>query len=532
MSALNVRMRVLVPRLVCVASVATLLCLLTACGSRSKMAHELAGSKADLRMPTELSAEHNTEAYDHIVENPFLLAAKFPLSTFSIDVDTASYSNVRRFLMQENKLPPKDAVRIEELVNYFQYSHAEPKDEHPVAISTEVAECPWDTRLKLVKIGLQAKKVSQENVPPRNFVFLLDTSGSMQDANKLPLLRQSLKLLVSQLRSQDKVAIVAYAGSAGLVLSSTPGTQKETIIAALDRLQAGGSTNGGQGIELAYRVAQQNFIEGGLNRVIIGTDGDFNVGVANQGDLVRLIEEKRKSGVYLSVLGYGMGNLKDSTMEKLAQHGNGQYAYIDSLKEAHKIFVGQGEAMFTVANDVKLQVEFNPAKVHAYRLVGYENRLLKDQDFNDETKDAGDLGAGHCVTAFYVIGPPGVQIDIPNIDTLKYQQPTKLSDAALTNELLTVRLRYKLPGSDKSRLLTHPVQDFSKPFAVASTDFRFAASVAAFGMLLRDSKHKGTITHADVLKIAGESMGMDSSGHRAEFLQMVQTASQLAPKRD
>ena len=470
--------------------------------------------------------EANTEAYAHIKENPFQLAAQTPLSTFSIDVDTASYSNVRRFLLQQNQLPPKDAVRIEELVNYFTYRYPQPTGEHPVAIASEVGECPWDTRLKLVCIGLQAKSIHPSDLPGRNLVFLLDTSGSMQSYNKLPLLRSALTIMTKQLRPTDRVAIVAYAGSAGLVLPSTPGNQQQQIVQSLNRLSAGGSTNGGQGIELAYQIAQQNYIQGGVNRVIIGTDGDFNVGTTSEGGLVRLIEQKRKSGIYLSVLGFGMGNLKDSTMEKLAHHGNGHYAYIDSVREAHRVFVTQGMAMYTVANNVKVQVEFNPARVSAYRLLGYENRLMKAQDFNDETKDAGDLGAGHQVTALYAIAPPGVKVNIPNIDPLKYQNQTKLNKAANSGELLNVKVRYTKPGADKSRLLIHPVQDAKRTFAKTSSDFRFAAAVASFGMLLRDSQYKGTATLDQVGQIVQQT-GV-GQGERSEFLNMVKTAGLLS----
>jgi Ca-activated chloride channel family protein len=324
---------------------------------------------------------------------------------------------------------------------------------------------------------------------------------------------------------------VTYAGGAGLILPSTPGSQKQKIIGAINSLNAGGSTNAGAGIELAYQVAQENFIKDGINRVIIGTDGDFNVGITSQSALIQLIEEKRKSDVYLSVLGFGMGDLKDSTLEKLAHHGNGHYAYIDSLAEANKLFVQQGGAMYTIANDVKVQVEFNPTLVQAYRLIGYENRLLKDEDFNDETRDAGDMGAGHSVTALYVIAPPGVKLDLPENSKLKYQQPAKLSDKALTNELLTVSVKYKVPGSSTSRLLVASVQDSSKAFAAASNDFRFAAAVAAFGMLLRDSKYKGSTTYGQVEQIASGALGADPDGQRAEFLQLVQIASQLAAKK-
>jgi Ca-activated chloride channel family protein len=471
----------------------------------------------------------NTEAYDRIFDNPFLLATTNPLSTFSIEVNTASYTNVRRFLLHERRLPPKDAVRIAELINFFRYDYPQPEAEHPVSITTEVAACPWHSQCKLVRIGLKARHIPPQQMPPRNLVFLLDTSGSMNMENRLPLLKKSLTLLVEQLRPQDRVAIIAYAGSAGLVLPSTPASQRNTILSALSRLEAGGSTNGGAGIQLAYRVAQENFIKNGINRVILGTDGDFNVGVTNEGDLIRLIEEKRTTGVFLSILGFGMDNLKDSTMEKLAHHGNGHYAYIDTLEEAFRLFVEQGGALQTVANDVKIQVEFNPACVHAYRLVGYENRLMRHEDFNDDTKDAGDLGSGNTVTALYVVAPPGVRLELPEVDPLKYQQPSKLSDNARSEELLTVKIRYKDPGAEQSKLIVHPVQDGSHPFAEASTDLRFAAAVAEFGMLLRDSKYKGTATYAEALCLAQGALGRDPQKHRAAFLDLVRAAQQLSP---
>ena len=347
------------------------------------------------------------EAYDHIVENDFLRVTAEPLSTFSINVDTASYSNVRRFLVENKQLPPKDAVRIEELVNYFKYDYPRPGSEHPLGVSVEAAGCPWNGHNQLVRIGLQGKTIPQEEMPPRNLVFLVDTSGSMASANRLPLFKKALGLLVEQLTAQDRVAIVSYAGTSGVVLPSTAGNQHKKILRAVDSLNASGSTNGGEGIVLAYRIAQDNFIRGGANRVILGTDGDFNVGVTSPAELVRLIEKKRDTGVYLSVLGFGMGNLKDPTLVKLAQHGNGQYAYIDTFAEARKVFVEDVANLVPIAKDVKIQVEFNPAQVQAYRLIGYEARLLKNQDFNDDAKDAGDMGAGHTVTALYEIVPQG-----------------------------------------------------------------------------------------------------------------------------
>jgi Ca-activated chloride channel family protein len=465
------------------------------------------------------------------VDNPFFLAAQNPLSTFSIAVDTASYTNVRRFL-SGGQLPPQDAVRIEDFVNYFTYDYPKPEGEHPVALSTEVAACPWNPRHQLVRIGLQAKRFDLRELPPRNLVFLVDTSGSMAEENRLPLLKKSLALLTEQLTARDRVAIVAYAGSAGLVLPSSPGDRKDVILAAINHLNAEGSTNGGEGIVLAYRVAVENFIRGGANRVILGTDGDFNVGVTSEGELVRLIEEKRKTGVYLTVLGFGMGNLRDRTMEKLAQHGNGQYAYIDSFAEARRVFVEQGATLIPVARDVKVQVEFNPGRVQAYRLIGHENRLLHAQDFNDETKDAGDMGAGHTVTALYEIVPPGVKIDVPAVGPLTYQQPPRPTPASFRAELLTVNVRYTPPEGDQSRLLSRPVPDAERrPTEAASADFRFAAAAAAFGMVLRDSPYKGEATYAGILRLARGALGADPQGHRAEFVGLVEAAQRLAARQ-
>jgi Ca-activated chloride channel family protein len=475
---------------------------------------------------------HNTEAYDHITENAFLAADRNPLSTFSIDVDTASYSNVRRFLLTEGKMPPPDAVRIEEMVNYFPYAYPTPKGEHPVAFTLDIAGCPWNAKHHLVRIGLMAQRLDPTKMPPRNLVFLVDTSGSMDAPNRLPLLKQSLKMLVEQLNENDRVALVAYAGSAGLVLPPTPGSDKGKITAAIDRLNAGGSTNGGEGIVLAYRTALESFIKGGLNRVILGTDGDFNVGVTSQGDLVRLIEEKRRSGVYLSILGFGMGNLKDSTMEKLAHHGNGHYAYIDSEAEARKVFVEQGAALVTVAKDVKLQVEFNPRRVAGYRLIGYENRLLAHQDFNNDAKDAGDMGAGHTVTALYEIVPAGQPLPAPGIDPLKYQQPAAPAKAADGGEWLTVKMRYKDPDAETSKLLTQALEGTAWKASDMPPDFRFAAAVAEFGMLLRNSAHRAEATYAGVRQLAKDGLGEDPHGHRAEFLRLVDAAERFAPKKE
>lgn len=474
---------------------------------------------------------HNTESYDHIVDNSFLAAERNPLSTFSIDVDTASYSNVRSFLLTAGCLPPPDAVRVEELINYFPYRYPKPKSEHPVAFTLDIAECPWHRQHYLVRIGLMAQRIDPSKMPPRNFVFLLDTSGSMNAPNRLPLLQRSLRLLVEQLNEHDRVAIVAYAGSAGLVLPSTPGDEKGTIYRAIDGLRAGGSTNGGEGIALAYRVAEASFIPDGLNRVILGTDGDFNVGLTSQGDLVRLIEQKRKSGVYLSILGFGMGNLKDATMEKLSHHGNAHYAYIDTEAEARKVFVEQGAALMTVAKDVKLQVEFNPQRVGAYRLIGYENRLLQAHEFNDDRKDAGDMGAGHTVTALYEIIPSGQPIPGATVDPLKYQQAAAPAKAAASGEWLTVKLRYKDPDAETSKLLEQSLTALPAEIAEMPEDFRFASAVAAFGMLLRQSEYRGQASYPMVRSLAADALGEDLQGHRAEFLKMVAAAERLSAKQ-
>jgi Ca-activated chloride channel family protein len=472
---------------------------------------------------------HNTEAYERIIDNPFLSAERNPLSTFAADVSTASYSNVRRFLFDEHRLPPPDAVRVAELVNYFPYRYPEPDDGAPVRFTVDLAECPWNAKHHLVRVGMQARRIDPTQMPPRNFVFLIDTSGSMNASNRLPLLVDSLNLLVDQLTAKDRVAIVTYAGSAGLELPSTPGDQKATIRAALRRLHASGSTNGGEGIVLAYRLAEENFIRGGLNRVILGTDGDFNVGVTSPGDLTRLIDEKRQSGVFLTILGFGMGNLKDATMEQLAYHGNGHYAYIDTIDEARKVFIEQGAALVTVAKDVKLQVEFNPRRVGAYRLIGYENRLLRNEDFNDDSKNAGAMGAGHTVTALYEIVPAGQPINLPNVDPLRYQSATK-PDAS-DKEWLFVKMRYKDPESEKSELIQYALRDGVRKMSETSEDFRFTAAVAEFGLLLRDSEYKADANYARVRETARAARGVDAHGRRAEFLQLVDTAAQLARRQ-
>lgn len=471
--------------------------------------------------------EFNTEAYDRIVENPFLSAKKNPLSTFSIDVDTASYSNVRRFLNQR-KLPPPGAVRIEELINYFTYKYPLPEGEVPFSVNVEVAGCPWNTEHRLARIGLKGREVQLEQRPLSNLVFLLDVSGSMHDSNKLPLVKSAMKMLVDRLGENDRVAIVVYASASGLVLDSTSANNKPAILSALDNLAAGGSTNGGEGIQLAYSVAVDNFIQGGVNRVILCTDGDFNIGTTNQSELTRLIEEKAQSGVFLSVLGFGIGNYKDSTIEKLADKGNGNYAYIDTANEARKVLVDEMTGtLITIAKDVKIQIDFNPAVVAGYRLIGYENRMLQAEDFKDDTKDAGEIGAGHTVTALYEIIPSGHLVPGSDIDPSKYQKPNELSEAAATDELLTVRLRYKVPDGQVSKPLEVPVIAEEKSFDDATDDFQFAVCVAQFGMLLRDSKHRGDANFDSVLEIAAASLGPDNAGYRNEFVELVKIARSL-----
>jgi Ca-activated chloride channel family protein len=486
------------------------------------------------RMPAEkdkAGPEHNTEAYDRVVDNEFLSAARNPLSTFSIDVDTASYSNVRRFL-QNRQPPPKDAVRIEELINYFPYSYPPPADGEPFRADVEIASAPWNDKHRLVRIGIKGREIPLDKRPPSNLVFLIDVSGSMNDSNKLPLVKRGLRMLVEQFTENDRVAIVVYAGASGLVLPSTTGDQRGRILGALDGLAAGGSTNGGAGIQLAYDTAISHFIKGGTNRVILCTDGDFNVGTTDQGGLTRLIEDRRRSGVFLSVLGFGMGNYKDSTLEQLADKGNGNYAYIDNEAEARKVFVEQmAGTLITIAKDVKIQVEFNPAKVSAYRLIGYENRLLAAEDFKDDAKDAGEIGSDHTVTALYEIVPAGTAVNLPGVDPLKYQTPANLTDAAKTGgELLTVKVRAKKPDAEVTTETSFPVTDDGKGLDAASADYKFAASVAAFGMLLRDSPHKGSADWPMVRRLAEAGRGADPAGHRAEFLRMVSVASDL-PRR-
>jgi Ca-activated chloride channel family protein len=477
--------------------------------------------------PGKPAPEMNTEGYDHIAENGFIAVADDPRSTFSIDVDTASYANVRRFI-EGGSLPPADAVRIEELVNYFSYDYDAPIG-RPFSVDAEAGACPWNENNMLVSIGLQGETIDMSEAPARNLVFLLDVSGSMSSPDKLPLLKRGLSLLVDNMRNDDRVSIVVYAGASGVVLNPTKGTNKDKIIDALDNLQAGGSTNGGAGIELAYKLAEQTFIEDGINRVILATDGDFNVGVSSRGDLVRLIENKRKSGVFLSVLGFGTGNVKDSTMEQLADKGNGNYAYIDSILEAKKVLVEEaGGTLVTIAKDVKLQVEFNPKEVASYRLIGYENRKLAHSDFNDDTKDAGEIGAGHSVTALYEVVPASGTKSGGKVDGLKYQEDSSLSAAAASGELMTVKVRYKDPKGSKSKLITHPVTAEDKGWDEASKDFRFAAAVAEFGLMLRDSKHKGDASYRQAIELAEGAIGKDPHGHRRAFVKLARDANRLS----
>ncbi len=472
----------------------------------------------------------NTEGYNNITENIFLKAVDNPLSTFSIDVDAASYSNVRRML-KAGQLPPAGAVRVEEMINYFQYNYPPPTNEHPFSFTTEMSDAPWNPNHKLVMIGMQGKKIPTEHLPASNLVFLIDVSGSMESANKLGLVKSSLKLLTDQLREQDKVSIVVYAGAAGLVLKPTSGADKTTIKDALEKLNAGGSTAGGQGIQLAYKTAREYFAKDGNNRVILCTDGDFNVGASSDDDMVRLIEKERNSGIFLTVLGYGMGNYKDNKMQKLANKGNGNHAYIDDITEAKKVLVNEfGGTLFTIAKDVKLQVEFNPAKVQGYRLVGYENRMLNKEDFNDDKKDAGELGSGHSVTAIYEIIPVGVKSSfLKDVDKLKYSSENKkLSKSSFKDEIMTIKFRYKAPDSDISKLIEHPVKDNGVKITNTSANFRFAAAVAQFGMLLRNSEFKKNASYHSVIELAKNALGNDAEGYRKEFVTLVETAESLA----
>ena len=477
----------------------------------------------------------NTEEYGVIDEPGFVAVTAAPLSTFSIDVDTAAYANVRRFL-RDGSMPPAAAVRIEELINYFDYDYPRPEAGEPFGIVTEIAEAPWAPAHQLVHVGLRSTPVAAADLPPNNLVFLLDVSGSMGSADKLPLLKQAFAVFVDQLRPQDRVAIVVYAGAAGTVLPPTSGAEKAEILDTLSGLYADGRTAGGAGIRLAYDLAREHFIEAGNNRVVLATDGDFNVGVSSEGALVDLIERERESGVYLSVLGFGTGNLQDAKMEQLADHGNGNYAYVDNVLEARRVLVEQmGATLLTVANDVKLQVEFNPAQVKGYRLIGYENRRLRDEEFNDDTRDAGDLGTGHSVTALYEVIPAGSDEPVPGVDPLRYQQIAPRPGVG-ADEVLTVKVRYKRPGESESRLLARTL---TKPSAGEhdqehgpSDALRFASAVAEFGLLLRDSPYRGDASYERAYARAREALGDDRYGRRSELLSLIRTAQNLTHDGD
>lgn len=469
----------------------------------------------------------NSESYQSFTTNKFMMVNDQPLSTFSIDVDKASYANMRRFI-ENGQIPPADAIRVEELINYFKYDYSNPNDNDPVGFSTEVGKCPWNSKNRLVKIGIKARDIVNEDLPPANLVFLIDVSGSMYGANRLELVKSSMKLLVNQMRPIDRIGIVVYASNTRVALPSTSGENKQAIIDALDRLTAGGSTAGGAGIKLAYQTAEENFIKSGNNRIIMCTDGDFNVGVSSLADLKSLIEDKRKSGVYLSILGYGMGNYKDDKMQTLSEAGNGNHAYIDGMQEANKVLVSEfSSTMYTIGKDVKLQVEFNPLKVKSYRLVGYESRILEKEDFNDDKKDAGDMGAGHTVTAFYEIVPmkgneKKNKQEVSKVDPLKYQATV----ATGSDELLTVKLRYKDPEDEKSKLISIPVA--GNGLDDVSEDFRFASAVAMFGKILKDDEAYGASSLNSVIKLASSAYGEDEDGYRREFVRLVKLTQGIA----
>jgi Ca-activated chloride channel family protein len=471
----------------------------------------------------------DTASYARIEENTFRRVSEHPLSTFSIDVDTASYANVRRFLNMGG-LPPADAVRIEELINYFRFDYPEPTRDAPVSVTTEVGSAPWNPKHNLALVGIRSGAVKQEHAPPRNLTFLLDVSGSMAPAARLPLVKTAMQLLVDTLRPEDKVAIVVYASGTGLALATTSGERKAAIKQAIEELRAGGSTNGAGGIQLAYDIASAGFIKGGVNRIILATDGDFNVGMTSRSDLLRLIEEKRERGIFLSVLGVGDDNLKDSTMEMLADKGNGNYSYLDSVQEGRRVLIAEaGATLITVAKDVKIQIEFNPRYVGSYRLVGYENRMLRKEDFNNDRKDAGEIGAGHTVTALYELVPPGEPAPGSDVDRLKYQrEPERPAVVSASNELMTVKLRYKKPDGDTSRLLEFPVRNAARRM---SANLGFAAAVAEFGMLLRRSPFKGNASWPQTLTLAREHRGRDDDGYRAEFIRLAELAAALENRR-
>lgn len=469
----------------------------------------------------------NTESYSTVHETGFKDTRLNPLSTFSIDVDNASYSNIRRFI-NSGSLPPQDAVRIEEMLNYFAYSYPEPEGEHPFGIHTELSQCPWNPQTQLLHVGLQARNIDKSELPPSNLVFLIDVSGSMRPANRLPLVKTAMNMLVEELRPTDKVSIVVYAGQTRVVLESTPARHKQRILDAIASLQAAGGTAGGQALRMAYEVAERNFIEGGNNRIILCTDGDFNLGESSNAAMERLVERERQKGIFITVLGFGMGNYKDDRLEIIANKGNGNYAYIDNIQEARKVLVSEfAGTLFTLAKDVKLQIEFNPARVQAYRLIGYENRRLNNEDFNDDTKDAGEMGAGHSVTALYEIIPAGASVPIPGVDPLRYQSNPEPVRPNASAELLTVKARYKAPDSDRSVMFDLPVRGRVVPLHRTSADFRFAAAVAEFGLLLRHSPYKAQASWESILERALAAKGEDHEGYRAEFINLVRTAQNL-----
>lgn len=491
--------------------------------------YNIAGSPANIGtgyiyQSQDTYVDYNTESYDYIAENNFKAVLNNPLSTFSIDIDRASYANVRRFI-NNSQLPPKDAVRIEEMINYFDYDYESPKGEHPFSTYLEIGDCPWNPANKLLMIGIQGESVPEEKIPPSNLVFLIDVSGSMSPPNKLPLLKKSFRILIDRLRPEDQVSIVVYAGAAGCVLPPTSGDEKNKIIAALDNLQAGGSTAGGAGIKLAYKLASENFIEGGNNRVILASDGDFNVGVSSNAELERLIESKRDLGVYLTILGFGMGNYKDSRFENISNKGNGNYAYIDNISEANKVFGHElWGTLYTIANDVKIQIEFNPAKVKEYRLVGYENRLLNKEDFNDDKKDAGDIGSGHTVTAIYELVMADGNSLSADVDPLNYQTVSLIK----SNDIISLKIRYKKPGQTVSRLITSKVSEKDMTTRRNTDNFIMAVAVAEFGLLLRDSEFKAKASYESIISNAKKVNGNDRYGYRTEFISLVERAKLIA----
>jgi Ca-activated chloride channel homolog len=488
------------------------------------------GNQSISMAPAMNNADFNTENYSSIQENGFKNVLNQPLSTFSIDVDNASYSNIRRFINM-GQLPPKDAVRIEEMINYFNYDYKQPDGDKPFSVTTEIASCPWNTNHNLLLIGLQGKEIAKENIPPSNLVFLLDVSGSMESPNKLPLVKSALKMLVDQLRPQDKVSIIVYAGAAGMVLDATPGSNKKKIIEAIDNLSAGGSTAGGEGLKLAYKIADDNRIEKGNNRIILATDGDFNVGVSSDSEMEQIVSSERDKGIFITVLGFGMGNYKDNKLEIISDKGNGNYSYIDNIQEARKVFIKEfGGTLFTIAKDVKLQIEFNPAKVKAYRLIGYENRLLNSEDFKNDKKDAGEMGSGHQVTALYEIIPAGTDEPIPEIDPLKYQKKEQVKNNTNSNEVATLKFRYKKPDENNSIADSITINEPKNRQANISSNFKLVAGIAQFGMLLRNSEFKGGSNVENTVALIKSGRGNDEEGYVGEMIRMIESAQALGMK--